>query len=128
VANSRALAVLCAADLLVALDGAVVTVALPAIERDLGASRHDLQWVVTAYTLALGAFLLVGGRGGRSLRQAARARRRTADLRARVARSRPRARHRRPAGGARGAGDRRRARDPGGARPAGRHVPPGARA
>jgi len=56
--------VLCAADLLVALDGAVVTVALPAIERDLGASRHDLQWVVTAYTLALGAFLLVGGRAG----------------------------------------------------------------
>lgn len=57
---SRALAVLCAADLLVTLDGMVVTVALPAIERDLGASRHDLQWVVTAYTLTLGAFLLVG--------------------------------------------------------------------
>jgi MFS family permease len=61
---SRALAVLCAADLLVTLDGMVVTVALPAIERDLGASRHDLQWVVTAYTLTLGAFLLVGGRAG----------------------------------------------------------------
>jgi len=62
--NPRALAVLCAADLLVALDGMVVTVALPAIERDLGASAHDLQWVVTAYTLTLGAFLLVGGRAG----------------------------------------------------------------
>jgi EmrB/QacA subfamily drug resistance transporter len=62
--SSRALAVLCAADLLVALDGSVVTVALPAIERDLGASRHDLQWIVTAYTLTLGAFLLVGGRAG----------------------------------------------------------------
>jgi len=62
--SPRALAVLCAADLLVALDGSVVTVALPAIERDLGASRHDLQWIVTAYTLTLGAFLLVGGRAG----------------------------------------------------------------
>lgn len=34
----------------------------PAIERDLGASQADLQWVVTGYTLTLGAFLLVGGR------------------------------------------------------------------
>jgi EmrB/QacA subfamily drug resistance transporter len=63
-ANSRALVVLCAADLLVMLDGMVVTVALPAIEADVGASRGDLQWIVTAYTLSLGAFLLVGGRAG----------------------------------------------------------------
>jgi EmrB/QacA subfamily drug resistance transporter len=42
----------------------VVTVALPAIERDLGTSHADLQWVVTAYTLSLGSFLLVGGRAG----------------------------------------------------------------
>jgi Major Facilitator Superfamily len=62
--GSCALALLCAADLLVALDGMVVMVALPAIERDLGASHADLQWVVTAYTLTLGAFLLVGGRAG----------------------------------------------------------------
>ena len=58
------LALLCAADLLVMLDGMVVTVALPAIERDLGTPHADLQWVVTAYTLSLGAFLLVGGRAG----------------------------------------------------------------
>src|SRR5918999_549292 len=62
--GSRALALLCAADLVVALDGMVVMVALPAIERDLGASQGELQWVVTAYTLTLGAFLLVGGRAG----------------------------------------------------------------
>jgi EmrB/QacA subfamily drug resistance transporter len=59
-----ALLLLCAADLLVMLDGMVVTVALPAIERDLGTGRAELQWVVTAYTLSLGAFLLIGGRAG----------------------------------------------------------------
>jgi EmrB/QacA subfamily drug resistance transporter len=58
------LALLCAADLLVMLDGMIVTVALPAIERDLGTSRADLQWVITAYTLSLGSFLLIGGRAG----------------------------------------------------------------
>ena len=66
VTPSRAavLALLCAADLLVMLDGMVVTVALPAIERDLGTAQADLQRVGTAYTLSLGAFLLVGGRAG----------------------------------------------------------------
>jgi EmrB/QacA subfamily drug resistance transporter len=59
-----ALALLFTADVLVTLDGTVVTVALPAIERALGTSHADLQWVVTAYTLTLGAFLLVGGRAG----------------------------------------------------------------
>jgi EmrB/QacA subfamily drug resistance transporter len=59
-----ALVLLCAADVLVTLDGTVVTVALPAIARDLGTAHADLQWVVTAYTLTLGAFLLVGGRAG----------------------------------------------------------------
>jgi MFS family permease len=56
------LAVLCAADVLVTLDGMVVSVALPAIQRDLGFSAVSLQWVVTAYTLTLGTFLLIGGR------------------------------------------------------------------
>jgi MFS family permease len=59
-----ALVLLCAADVLVTLDGTVVTVGLPAIERDLETAQADLQWVVTAYTLTLGAFLLVGGRAG----------------------------------------------------------------
>jgi EmrB/QacA subfamily drug resistance transporter len=62
--RAAALALLCAADLLVMLDGMVVTVALPAIERDLGTAHADLQWIVTAYTLSLGSFLLVGGRAG----------------------------------------------------------------
>src|SRR5688572_30542012 len=56
------LMVLCAADVLVTLDGMVVSVALPAIQRDLGFSTVALQWVVTAYTLVLGTFLLIGGR------------------------------------------------------------------
>jgi EmrB/QacA subfamily drug resistance transporter len=56
------LAVLCTAEILVALDGMIVSVALPSIQRDLGMPAAALQWVVTAYTLALGAFLLLGGR------------------------------------------------------------------
>lgn len=59
--RAGALALLCAADLLVAVDGMVVTVALPAIQREFDTAPEDLQWVVTAYTLSLGAFLLVGG-------------------------------------------------------------------
>lgn len=60
--RAGALALLCAADFLIAIDGMVVTVALPAIQREFGTAPEDLQWVVTAYTLSLGAFLLVGGR------------------------------------------------------------------
>jgi predicted MFS family arabinose efflux permease len=58
----RALLVLCTADVLVALDGMIVTVALPAIQRHVGFSAGALQWVVTAYTFTLGGFLLAGGR------------------------------------------------------------------
>src|SRR4051794_41771753 len=57
-----ALVMLCAADVLVALDGTVIGVALPSIQRSLGFSATGLQWVVTAYTVTLGAFLLLGGR------------------------------------------------------------------
>src|SRR3954470_17599155 len=57
-----ALAVLCAADMLVTIDGMIVSVALPSIQSDLGFSGPALQWVMTAYTLALGTFLLLGGR------------------------------------------------------------------
>jgi MFS family permease len=60
--RSIALAVLCAAEILVALDGMLVSVALPSIQRDLGFSDAALQWVITAYTLTLGGFLLLGGR------------------------------------------------------------------
>lgn len=57
-----ALVLLCAAQFMVILDITVVNVALPSIERDLGFAIEDLQWVVTAYTLAFGGLLLLGGR------------------------------------------------------------------
>jgi len=46
------------------IDGSVVNVALPAIQADLAASLRGTQWVVNAYTLMLGALLLVGGSAG----------------------------------------------------------------
>ena len=52
----------CAAQAMVGLDMAIVNVALPSIQRDLGVSQGGLQWVVVAYALLLGGFLLVGGR------------------------------------------------------------------
>lgn len=48
--------------LLVVLDGTIVNVALPSAQADLGLSDTARQWVVTAYALAFGAFLLLGGR------------------------------------------------------------------
>lgn len=47
---------------LVVLDSAIVNVALPAIQESLGFSDESLQWVLTAYILAFGGFLLLGGR------------------------------------------------------------------
>src|SRR5213594_306796 len=43
------------------IDGTVVNVALPALQRDLGATVVDVQWVVEAYALLFSALLLVGG-------------------------------------------------------------------
>src|SRR5438874_1588200 len=43
------------------IDGTVVNVALPALQRDLGAAVADVQWVVEAYALLFAALLLVGG-------------------------------------------------------------------
>ncbi len=58
-----ALAVLAAAQFMVILDATIVNVALPAIQKALGfATDSDLQWVVTAYALVFGGFLLLGGR------------------------------------------------------------------
>src|ERR687897_1688964 len=56
------LALTCAAQFMVVLDVAIVNVALPSIQRDLGVSQSTLQWVVIAYGLLLGGFLLFGGR------------------------------------------------------------------
>src|SRR5919199_2088307 len=57
-----ALALLAAAQFVVVLDAAIVNVALPSIGRDLHFNQDDLSWVVNAYTLTFGGFLLLGGR------------------------------------------------------------------
>ncbi|SCG58301.1 MFS transporter [Micromonospora inositola] len=59
-----ALLVLCAGSLMIILDGSIVAVALPAIQRDLGFSTSGLAWVVNAYLVAFGGLLLLGGRLG----------------------------------------------------------------
>src|SRR5215469_6421173 len=56
------LIVLCAAQFMVILDATIVNVALPAISRSLSFAPGNLQWVVTAYTLASGGLVLLGGR------------------------------------------------------------------
>jgi EmrB/QacA subfamily drug resistance transporter len=59
-----ALIVLCLGDLMIVLDGTIVNVALPSIRDDLGFSATSLAWVVNAYLLTFGGFLLLGGRLG----------------------------------------------------------------
>ena len=59
-----ALLVLCAGDLMIVLDSTIVNVALPSIQADLGFSGTALAWVVNAYLLTFGGFLLLGGRLG----------------------------------------------------------------
>ena len=56
------LAILAAAQLMIVLDASIVNIALPSAQEELGISNADRQWVVTAYTLAFGALLLLGGR------------------------------------------------------------------
>src|SRR5258708_40191672 len=57
-----ALALLSAVQFMVVLDIAIVNVALPSIKIDLGFSQGNLQWVISAYALFFGGFLLLGGR------------------------------------------------------------------
>src|SRR5690349_4780095 len=57
-----ALAVLAAAQLMIILDASIVNIALPSAQAELDISNADRQWMVTAYTLACGALLLLGGR------------------------------------------------------------------
>jgi EmrB/QacA subfamily drug resistance transporter len=59
-----ALAVLCLGTLMIVLDTTIVNVALPSIRSDLGFSEASLAWVVNAYMLTYGGFLLLGGRLG----------------------------------------------------------------
>src|SRR6266702_5225222 len=59
-----ALVVLCMGSLMIVLDTTIVNVALPSIKADLGFSRTSLAWVVNAYLLTFGGFLLLGGRLG----------------------------------------------------------------
>jgi EmrB/QacA subfamily drug resistance transporter len=59
-----ALYVLCLGDLMIVLDTTIVNVALPSIRQDLGFSATSLAWVVNAYLLTFGGFLLLGGRLG----------------------------------------------------------------
>src|SRR6187551_2861588 len=59
-----ALYVLCLGDLMIVLDSSIVNVALPSIQEDLGFSQSALAWVVNAYLLTFGGFLLLSGRLG----------------------------------------------------------------
>lgn len=56
------LALLCAAQFVVVLDVTIVAIALPEVRENLGFSATGLQWVVSAYTLVFGGFLLLAGR------------------------------------------------------------------
>src|SRR5713226_6103877 len=58
------LVIVAVAQLMVVLDATVVTIALPSAQHALGFSNGDRQWVVTAYALAFGSLLLLGGRLG----------------------------------------------------------------
>ena len=56
------LVVVAIAQFMVVLDVTIVNVALPKIQSDLGFTAENLQWIISAYTLAFGGFLLLGGR------------------------------------------------------------------
>ncbi len=58
------LVLICLAQFMVVLDATIVNVALPSIQKDLHLSEGNLQWIVNAYTLVFGGFLLLGGRAG----------------------------------------------------------------
>lgn len=59
-----AMLVLCFGELMIVLDTTIVNVALPSIQQDLGFSEASLAWVINAYMLTFGGFLLLGGRLG----------------------------------------------------------------
>src|SRR6201996_9588652 len=59
-----ALVVVCLAQLMIVLDTTIVNVALPSIQRDLGFSQGNLTWVINAFLVTFGSFLLLAGRLG----------------------------------------------------------------
>src|SRR5580765_4744921 len=89
------------------LDVTIVNVALPSIERDLGATFSDLQWVIDAYALTLAGLLLAAGVAGRQGRPQARLHARAGDLHRFVVGLWTGSRAALPASLARGAGERR---------------------
>ena len=104
----KALAIVCAAFFMTVLDVSIVNVALPSIGRALDFSRENLQWVITAYAITFGGFLLLGGRAADLLRPAPRLPDGCRGLHDRVVPLRLRVVRRRPDRRARGAGPRRR--------------------
>ena len=60
----QALALVCVAMFMTVLDVSIVNVALPSIKTSLNVAEKDLQWVITAYAITFGGFLLLGGRAG----------------------------------------------------------------
>src|SRR5690625_2095676 len=62
--RSAALILLCLGHLMCILDISIVNIAIPSIQRDLELPTASLQWVITAYVLTYGGFILVGGRLG----------------------------------------------------------------
>jgi EmrB/QacA subfamily drug resistance transporter len=60
--TSAVLAIVAVAQFMVVLDASIVNVALPTIKRDVGFSEQSLSWILNAYTLIFGGFLLLGGR------------------------------------------------------------------
>ena len=59
-----ALVVVCLGQLMIVLDSTIVNVALPSIQRDLHFTQANLTWVVNAYLITYGSFLLLAGRAG----------------------------------------------------------------
>src|SRR3954453_11399283 len=58
------LVLICLAQFMVVLDATIVNVALPSIQKDLNLTEGSLQWIVNAYTLVFGGFLLLGAGAG----------------------------------------------------------------
>ena len=68
----RTLFVVAIAQLMIVLDSSIMNIAIPSAKIDLGITDANQQWIITAYTLAFGSLLLLGGRTRRGVRRSAR--------------------------------------------------------